>query len=190
MRVYLAGAGSVSGREDERLDEVAAAGTGRGRRRLVDRVRPCARAPVALPVQDEGLDQHRPHAAGTLKRGVDVDFPIHPALANALALAPSHGAPTIAATSRGRPWTESGFNSTFSKLVDELEKAGKVEPGLTLHGLRHTVGTRLIEAGATPDDVQRLLGQRSASMAHHYSKTADISERTAGLVSRMKVIGE
>jgi integrase len=43
--------------------------------------------------------------------------------------------------------------------MKRLEGDGKVGPGLTFHGLRHTVGTLLIEAGVELDIVRRWLGQ-------------------------------
>lgn len=141
---------------------------------------------LALPwsaIRD-GLIDHR-----TAKRSVDVMFPIHPTLANILARAPAHKLKTIAATSRGDEWTESGFNSSFGKLIDRLEADDKVAKGLTMHGLRHTVGTRLVEAGADLDMVKRLLGQQSTAMAQHYTKTADVSEKAMALVGKMKVVG-
>lgn len=126
----------------------------------------------------------------TEKRGVEVTFPIHPTLANVLSQAPAHKCETIAATSRGKSWTETGFNSTFCKFIARLERAGKVDPGLTMHGLRHACGTRLVEAGAPIDTVRRLLGQKSLAMAQHYSATADVSEHATALVGKMKVVGE
>ncbi|MFZ0127542.1 MAG: tyrosine-type recombinase/integrase, partial [Xanthobacteraceae bacterium] len=45
-------------------------------------------------------------------------------------------------------------------------------PGtVAAHGLRHTVGTLLIEAGADIDTVRRWLGQKTLAMAIHYSET-------------------
>ena len=79
----------------------------------------------------------------TSKRQVPVSVPIHPVLADALAAAPPSDAVQLAVTSKGRPWTESGFNSTFGKFIDRLEAEGDVGPGLTMHGLRHTLGTRI-----------------------------------------------
>jgi len=40
-----------------------------------------------------------------------------------------------------------------------LKREGKVGDGLTFHGLRHTVGTLLVEAGYDLDTVRRWLGQ-------------------------------
>jgi integrase len=125
----------------------------------------------------------------TAKREVAVTMPIHPILAEILASAPQHGAVTLAANSHGQPWTESGYNSTFGKFIDRLEQGGKIAPGLTMHGLRHTLGTRLREAGADLDDIRRLLGQKTLSMAQHYSETADRSDEAREAVARLDMLG-
>jgi integrase len=57
-----------------------------------------------------------------------------------------------------RPWTVSGFNSSFIKAVAALRRSGKVNAGLTFHGLRHTCGNLLIEAGFDIDTVPSLAG--------------------------------
>jgi integrase len=78
--------------------------------------------------------------------------------------------PTICVTSHGTPWTESGLRASFFKLIRKLEADGKVKPGLTFHGLRHTVGRLIIEAGGTARDVQILLDDRSEAMGKLYSE--------------------
>jgi len=70
----------------------------------------------------------------------------------------------LAVTSKARPWTESGFNSSFGKFIDELEKAGLIGPGLTMRGLRHTLGTRLREVTSDLDLIRRILGQQTLSI--------------------------
>jgi hypothetical protein len=40
---------------------------------------------------------------------------------------------------------------TFIKTIRRLDRAGVLEPGLAFHGLRHTVGTMLTEAGCDID---------------------------------------
>ncbi len=125
----------------------------------------------------------------TGKTGQDISVPLHRDLIRILAEAPAHDAVTIAATSKGKPWTVSGFNSTFIKFIVSLERAGKVEAGLTFHGLRHTCGTLLIEAGFDIDSVRRWLGQRTLSMAIHYTKTADTSEKLRALMAGFDPLG-
>ena len=71
--------------------------------------------------------------------------------------------------SRGQPWTQDGFSASFRKL---LIKA-KTERGLTMHGLRHTAGKNLADAGADPKTIAAMLGHSTIQMAEHYSKEAD-----------------
>ena len=125
----------------------------------------------------------------TSKRGRVVRVPLHAELKRALVEAPQHSAPTIAANSYGVAWTESGFNSSFCKFIRRLQRAGKVEPGLTFHGLRHTLGTRLKEAGADDRAIADLLGQSSLAMANHYSRDADTSPRDARLIELTDLAG-
>lgn len=80
---------------------------------------------------------------------------------------------TVVANQRGVPFTKSGFTCNFIRLIRELETAGKVGQGLTFHGLRHTVATRLAEAGADDRIIMAILGHRSPRMAQHYSRRAD-----------------
>ena len=74
--------------------------------------------------------------------------------------APTHHGSTVAATTRGTPWTESGFNSVWDRFKNRLEQEGKVGGDLTIHGLRYTVGDMLAEADTSLDDIRRALGRR------------------------------
>jgi integrase len=125
----------------------------------------------------------------TSKRGVPISIPIHPILEAAIAERPASDAVTIAVNSRGEPWTESGFNASWSKFKAALEQGGLVEPGLTPHGLRHTLGTRLREAGADDRTIADVLGQRSTAMARHYSENAALPDHVNDLVSNLNLTG-
>ena len=125
----------------------------------------------------------------TSKTGREISVPLHPDLARMLDQAPHHDAITLAATSNGTPWTESGFNSSFIKFIARLESAGEVEPGLTFHGLRHTCGTLLVEAGFDIDSVRRWLGQKTLAMAIHYTDSADTSERLRKMMPGFDPLG-
>ena len=80
--------------------------------------------------------------------------------------------PVILIGARGKPFTESGLRTSFFRLVRTLVAEGKVEPGLSFHGLRHTLGTTLAEAGCDAATIAAVLGQATTKMAEHYSKTA------------------
>jgi integrase len=125
----------------------------------------------------------------TGKTGQEVSIPIHPDLACLLQEAPAHDAVTIAVTTHGTPWTVSGFNSTFIKAIAKLEREGKVGAGLTFHGLRHTVGTLLVEGGVSLDTVRRWLGQKTLAMAIHYSETADTSDQMRSALEKFDPLG-
>lgn len=125
----------------------------------------------------------------TSKTGAEVSIPLHPDLVGLLRAAPAHAADTVAANLKGRTWTESGFNSTFVKAISKLRLAGKVGDGLTFHGLRHTVGTLLVEAGVELDTVRRWLGQKTLSMAIHYSETADVSKQMRQAMNKLDPLG-
>jgi integrase len=103
----------------------------------------------------------------TAKTGHEMSIPLHPDLVGLLSATAPHDAITVAATSNGTPWTESGFNSTFIKAIRRLEREGAVQPGLTFHGLR----------------------QKTLAMAIHYSETAETTDRMAGILARFDPLG-
>ena len=94
--------------------------------------------------------------------------------------------PTLAVSSRGTAWTESGFRASFFKLVKRLEREGKVKPGLTFHGLRHTMGKLVIEAGGSKEDVGMILGDRSSAMAEFYSREHEKKGRVTATMEKLE----
>ena len=128
-------------------------------------------------------------AVTTHKTGARLMLPIHPDLWSILTATPPHEASTVAATSRSTPWTDGGFSASFGKLIAKLQAEQLVGAGLTFHGLRHTVATMLIEAGASTDMVRRILGQRTLAMAQHYSEHADTSLAAQGLILDFDPLG-
>lgn len=58
-----------------------------------------------------------------------------------------------------------GITHAFKKLV---KKAG-LPPSITLHSLRHTYITHLMEAGVNPRRVQELAGHRDFSTTWRYA---------------------
>jgi integrase len=58
-----------------------------------------------------------------------------------------------------------------------------------MHGLRHTHGARLREAGADLDTIRRLLGESSLSMAQLYSERADNLTPAREAVGRLNMLG-
>ena len=95
---------------------------------------------------------------------------------------------TLAVTSRGRAWTESGFRASFFTLIRKLKAAGAVAPGLTYHGLRHTLGKLVVEAGGDAGDAARILGDRSEAMGAFYSREYEKKGRISVTVLKLEQI--
>jgi integrase len=160
---------------------------------VLDRAPPHLSAVVAL-IANTGLD---PSDAIKLRRDqIDGDIiwgfrsktqteyaiPIGPTLIEAMAAAPDHDALTILANSYGRPWTYDGLQSSWQRLKRSLEKEGVIGSGLTLKGLRHTMATILREAGMDKQAIADLLGQKTTSMAGHYSRNANLATKNLAAV--------
>lgn len=111
------------------------------------------------------------------KTGEDVAIPVSPTLKAALDRMPSHDAETVLSNSRGESWTYNGFSTVWHRFKTALETEGLIKKGLTLKGLRHTVATTLREAGLDERRIADLLGQKTPSMARHYSRSANLADK-------------
>ncbi|MDR3464089.1 MAG: hypothetical protein P4L76_17435 [Beijerinckiaceae bacterium] len=58
-------------------------------------------------------------------------------------------------------------------------------PGLTLYGLRHTVGVILREMGYDERTIADALGQKTIEMARPYAEGADLKPKMRGVVKRL-----
>ena len=106
------------------------------------------------------------------KTGARLRIRIHSDLAEVLDRIPrAHMA--IVHTERGSPYTPSGFRASWRKELARLGLAG-----LQFHGLRHTAGKLLAEAGCTDREIMAILGHRTASMVSRYTRGAE-QERLA-----------
>ena len=106
------------------------------------------------------------------KTGEPLWLPVHHDLRAILDAAP-RTSPVIVVGVAGKPYAQNGFQSLFAKLIRKLKTAGQVGDGLTFHGLRHTVGKRLAEAGCDARTIAAILGHRTSTMAEHYSRDAE-----------------
>jgi integrase len=116
------------------------------------------------------------------KTGEPVFWPMPRQLAALLDQVPFHAATTLCANSRGLPWTLCGFRASWRTLRIRLEKDGRIGPGLTLYGLRHTVAVILRESGCDERTIADALGQKTIEMARHYAKGADLRGKMRGIV--------
>ncbi|MEO4042138.1 tyrosine-type recombinase/integrase [Hoeflea sp. CAU 1731] len=117
------------------------------------------------------------------KTGEPVWFPLPEPVKTILRTTPRHDAVTLCANSWGRPWTVSGFRSSWRPVRMELEKENRVRKGLTLKGLRHTVATILSEMGYDERTIADMLGQKTIEMARHYSRRANKAKKMTAVIS-------
>jgi integrase len=61
-----------------------------------------------------------------------------------------------------------------------------IKTGLTLKGLRHTVATTLREAGLDERRIADLLGQKTPSMARHYSRSANLAQKNRETIDTLE----
>lgn len=79
----------------------------------------------------------------------------------------------IAVNSYGEAWTQNGYRASFFKLVRKLTCEGKLKPGCTFHGLRHTIGSHASNEGHSDRKVAAAIGDRSPAMAQIYARDAE-----------------
>jgi len=70
----------------------------------------------------------------------------------------------------GRPLSYAGARKLFRKY---LTKSGLKAKGYTLHQLRHTFATELLNAGMRLEVLQQLLGHSTIEMTRHYARLTD-----------------
>jgi len=123
------------------------------------------------------------------KTGDVVEIPVHAALYPYLEWArrnPKRKATTLVVGARGNPFTTSGFRARFFKIIRKLKQENKIGDGLTYHGLRHTVGSKLAELGADDFTIQAVLGHKTPTMAQTYRRDANKKVRASAGIQLME----
>lgn len=82
---------------------------------------------------------------------------------------------------RGTLWDASAFSKAFKV---ELNKVGLTH--LTFHGLRHTAGRMLAEAGCSEFEIASITGHKSLTMVAHYTRQASQRRLSDAAVTRLE----
>ncbi len=69
------------------------------------------------------------------------------------------------------------YTAARMRFARHLEKAGLAHKGYSLHCLRHTCATELLNAGMRLECLQQLLGHRSIEMTRRYARLTDNTRR-------------
>lgn len=96
--------------------------------------------------------------------GIEVNIPIHPYLAETLAVAGDHF--TFLETMQGKARSRKGLGTSMRKWCD---KAGL--PLCSAHGLRKAICRRIAEAEGTPHEIMSVSGHVTMSEAQRYCET-------------------
>jgi integrase/recombinase XerD len=73
----------------------------------------------------------------------------------------------------GRGRDQFGFSSVRHLFVKYLRKAGLENRGYTVHSLRHTFASELLNAGMRLECLQQLLGHQNIEMTRRYARLTD-----------------
>ncbi len=99
---------------------------------------------------------------------IDIDIPMHAALAESIAAANVSGKMTFLLTEFGKPFTANGFGNKFKDWCRQADL-----PHCSAHGIRKATLTALAEAGATPHEIMAIGGHQSLEEVERYTKTAN-----------------
>jgi len=111
--------------------------------------------------------------------------PVHRRLKEILDATP-RTSETIVTGARGRPLTVEGFKTVFFRLRDRLQAEGRIRPGLTFHGVRHTAATILADVGCDEPDIMAITGHKSTAALRKYIEQADRKARAEKAIRRLE----
>lgn len=99
---------------------------------------------------------------------IDIDIPLHPALAESIAAAKVSTNMTFLLTEFGKPFTANGFGNKFKDWCRQADL-----PHCSAHGVRKATATAFADAGATPHEIMAWTGHQSLEEVERYTKAAN-----------------
>ena len=101
------------------------------------------------------------------KTGVKIWVPLHKRLRKYLTTLPRRGTHILTSPVTGKRYAKQSITNYVSARCDALGFKG-----YSAHGLRHSAGKALAEAGCTPQEIMAILGHVTEKQAMHYCKQA------------------
>ena len=114
------------------------------------------------------------------KTGAELRIPVHPELAQALAVWPREHVSIV--TWQGRPYTPHGLGNLIDKAADAAGMPSRCVP----HGLRKAAARRLAEAGCSTREIAAITGHASLREVERYTKAADQHRLASAAILRLK----
>lgn len=124
---------------------------------------------------------HFTQAKNEHRAPVEIDIPIHPDLAIAIAAGPDSGHLTFLVTEYGKPFSPGGFGNKFREWCDE---AGLKH--CSAHGLRKAMAARLAERGATDHEIMAWTGHQTLAEVQRYTKAARRRNMADSALAKLK----
>jgi integrase len=111
---------------------------------------------------------------------IDIDIPLHPALAESIAAAKVSTNMTFLLTEFGKPFTANGFGNKFKDWCRQADL-----PHCSAHGVRKATSTALAEAGATPHEIMAVTGHTSLKEVERYTKAANRTKTADAAMAKL-----
>lgn len=88
-----------------------------------------------------------------------------------------------------------GYSSARFLFITYLKKAGIEHKGYTVHSLRHTCASELLNAGMRLECLQQLLGHHNIEITRRYARLTDVTReeeyfRAMAIIERGGVHGD
>jgi integrase len=120
-------------------------------------------------------------ATGKSRKRRDAIIPLYDALRDLLARIAKRS-PTILTNSHGRPWTASGFGSSFNKAKI---KAGLRDSNLHFHDLRGTAATKFYIAGLPMRVIAEMMGWEEEQIGNIIRRYVDRAAATRAIIAQL-----
>jgi integrase len=112
---------------------------------------------------------------------IDIDIPLHPALAESIAAAKVSTNMTFLLTEFGKPFTANGFGNKFKDWCRQADL-----PHCSAHGIRKATATALADAGATPHEIMAFTGHQTLEEVGRYTKAANRKKTADSAMSKLR----
>ncbi|WP_316179653.1 MULTISPECIES: tyrosine-type recombinase/integrase [unclassified Bradyrhizobium] len=112
---------------------------------------------------------------------IDIDIPLHPALADSIAAASVSTNMTFLLTEFGKPFTANGFGNKFKDWCRQANL-----PHCSAHGVRKATSTALAESGATPHEIMAITGHQTLEEVERYTKAASRKKTADAAMAKLR----
>lgn len=115
------------------------------------------------------------------RRPVEIDMPLHPVLAAAIAATPSSGHLTFLVTAFAKPYSAAGFGNAMRDWFDQANL-----PHCSAHSVRKGTLTELADNEATPHGIMAVGGHSTLEEVENYTRKANRKKLADQAMAKLK----